>query len=76
VRGLRARGGFTVDIAWTKGRPTEVVVRSKDGLPLRLRAQGLKHVESDGEEVPFTRSADGVMLLDTKAGATYRFTAG
>ncbi len=75
VTGLRARGGFTVDITWAHGTPTSVVVHSKDGLPLRLRGQGLAHVESDGKKVPFTRSADDVMLLDTKAGATYRFTA-
>ncbi len=74
VSGLRARGAFTVDIAWKAGRPTEVVVRSRDGLPLRLRAAGLGHVESDGAAVPFRRTASGVMLLDTRPGTTYRFT--
>ena len=40
VRGLRARGGFSVDLAWEEGRLTRAVVRSSLGTPLRLRAGG------------------------------------
>jgi alpha-L-fucosidase 2 len=51
VRGLRARGGFEVDLAWSAGRLTEVTVRSRPGRecvllyegrerPLRLRRGG------------------------------------
>jgi alpha-L-fucosidase 2 len=38
VKGLRARGGFTVDITWKDGRVQKAIVRSTIGGTLRLRS--------------------------------------
>ena len=36
VRGLRARGGYGVDLSWRDGKPDKVVLRSDLGQPVRL----------------------------------------
>lgn len=40
VRGLKAVGDFTVDIAWKDLMPTQVSITSHKGQPLRLKASG------------------------------------
>ena len=53
VKGLRARGAFTVDMKWAKGELTEAVIVSKIGGTLRLRSyvplKGAGLVEAQGE---------------------------
>jgi alpha-L-fucosidase 2 len=45
ISGLRARGGFGVDMAWSDGKLTQATVRSKLGAPLRVRVGGSEEVK-------------------------------
>ncbi|HEY1179281.1 MAG TPA: glycoside hydrolase family 95 protein [Phytomonospora sp.] len=77
VRGLRARGGHTVDIAWdlTSGEaPTARVVCGHDG-PVRVRANWLEegaHVAVSGVAGLIDHTWDeGVLVFPGKAGTAY-----
>jgi alpha-L-fucosidase 2 len=48
VRGLRARGGFTVDIEWKDGKVTNYRIRSKEPREIKVRVNGeIKTIVSD-----------------------------
>jgi alpha-L-fucosidase 2 len=41
VKGICARGGFVIDIKWMNGKLQTLTVRSKAGMPLLLRYNGI-----------------------------------
>jgi len=74
VSGLRARGGFTVSMAWAAGALTEATIdAATDGL-CRVAADGVAGVSLDGRAVPVTRATDGTVAFEATAGARYRLT--
>ncbi|MEE1940703.1 glycoside hydrolase family 95 protein [Streptomyces sp. TRM 70361] len=74
VRGLLARDGFEVDVAWRGGALTGAELVSRLGRRARVRTAGEVGVRHDGRAVPVGRPLPGVVEFDTLAGGRYRVT--
>ena len=76
VAGLRARGGFVVDLAWSRGAPASAVIRSAAGGACRVACLLAEPagVASGGRPVPFRRLGDGVIEFATELGASYELS--
>lgn len=70
VTGLRAKGGFGVDIEWAEGKLSSAVITSDSGCECRLRTNCVVSVTCDGEDVD-SRIEDGAVIFSTKAGSQY-----
>ncbi|GAB3805750.1 glycosyl hydrolase family 95 catalytic domain-containing protein [Micromonospora zhanjiangensis] len=80
VRGLRGRGGHTVDATWSAGGPDEIMLRPDRGGPVTVRCRmftGTYQITdtTTGEAVPVARPEPDVVVLTAQAGHTYRFAA-
>ena len=71
VRGLRARGGFTVDIVWRDGALAHAVVRPARGGTCAVRAAVPLDVRSQGSTVDSERHADGHVTFRSDPDGEY-----
>lgn len=74
ITGLRARGGFEIDMHWEDNRLTRAIIKSLNGNPCRVRAGGtfIIHTEA-GAAVPAAQ-AGLVFEFDTVPNSTYLLT--
>ncbi len=60
IKGLRARGGFEVDIAWQEGELKQAVIQADKESPCQLRYDSPIEVRVDGEEILVEKIAENV----------------
>ncbi len=71
VRGLRARGGHSVDLSWHHGDLSRARLRSRRGRPCVLLDADRLVVEHEGQPVKSYLSPSGERCFATEAGASY-----
>ncbi|WP_248927559.1 glycosyl hydrolase family 95 catalytic domain-containing protein [Paenibacillus hamazuiensis] len=76
VRGLRARGGFEVDIDWQGGRLTRAMIKSVAGRTCRLWVNGPVQVSRAGRSVDTQHVEPNVISFPTDAGCRYEVVPG
>lgn len=76
VKGLRARGGFTVDLAWQDGVLTEATITSQLGSACRVRCQGPYQITQNGNPVAIVQPESGAVELTTDVDGIYHITRG
>ena len=69
--GLRARGGFVVDVEWARGRIARARIESPLGGTCRVRAAGGKPVVTCAGAAVRVKSAGGEVRIETKEGEVY-----
>jgi alpha-L-fucosidase 2 len=71
ARGLRARGGFEVDMRWKDGELSGAAIRSKEDRVCRLRTGVPVAVACRGKRVETRALGKGLTAFDTKAAREY-----
>jgi len=73
--GLRARGGWQVDLSWAHGEASQATLRAGQNEMQRLRppkGQRIVAISSKGEQISFTRDGDdGCIKFQSGAGIEY-----
>ena len=70
-RGLRARGGFEIDLVWEDGAAVEGQVLSLAGRDFRhKKCDGLK-IRENGNDVPVREHVAGYLFFETTPGGRY-----
>jgi alpha-L-fucosidase 2 len=75
VKGLRARGGLEVDIMWSAGRATSVVLRTNQAGELLLRVPRKQKIvairDQDGHDIAWSEQEDELAAVSVQAKGRY-----
>lgn len=74
VKGLKARGGFVVDIDWDKGKTQQVIIKSEVGGYCTIRSSVALKVDDSSVS---SKEADGAFMIrfETKPGRKYQLSS-
>jgi len=75
VSGLRARGGFIVDLTWRGGQLVEAILASELGQPCRLALPVACVATSDDQVILTERDSQGLLCIQTCRGQRITFRA-
>lgn len=76
VKGLRARGGFEVDITWQDHAFASAVVIAQQGGICQIRSDRPLHVQTAGTTVTLSQLSPGLLAWETQPGARYEIQPG
>ena len=71
VKGLRARGGYELDIEWKDGKLLRAVIRAAADGTCRLRLPESANILRNGKKQTSESAGNGVIAFHAEAGATY-----
>lgn len=71
VKGLKARGGFVVDLNWKDGKLVTATIQSQLGNRCKLVRGSAIHVSYSGQPVSIVSAPGGVVEFATVPGGTY-----
>ncbi len=71
VSGLRARGGFTIGLAWTDGRLTTAILQARHQRRAVVNAKGVTGVTAGGRRVRFERIGVDTIAFTAETGIEY-----
>ncbi|MGB2823768.1 MAG: glycoside hydrolase family 95-like protein, partial [Phycisphaerae bacterium] len=75
VHGLKARGGFVVDVEWAGGRLAAGRIRSSAGRPCRVTCGVPLDITSEGRAIEVRRVGTSTAEFPTEPGQTYDLKA-
>ncbi len=74
-KGLKARGGFEIDMTWNDGKVMQITLKSEAGSPCVLHAPNRLAFDPKYGKVEFERMDENTIRFPTEAGKTYMLTS-